>query len=89
MSQIGNNEEEDEEEEEEEEEETLSLSIQPRIKTFQEAIHNLSDVANFLDMRGYTAEATDVCCIINKVTALHYSTLSKTRQTTLDDYFHT
>ena len=58
----------------------------PKLITFHEAMQSLYDVAAFLDYKGYTSEATEVSRVTNVVAALHYSSLTKARQTTLDDF---
>ena len=37
-----------------------SVILQPRMKSFTAAIQNLTDVALFLDDKGFTTEATEV-----------------------------
>lgn len=81
--------EEDEEEEGEDGEgDSFCAPVLPKLTTFREAMQSLDDVAAFLDYKGYTSEATEVSRVTNMVAALHYSVLSKARQTTLDEFFH-
>ena len=51
-------------------------------------MQSLDDVVTFLDYKGYNSEATEVSRVTNMAVALHYSALSKARQTTLDTFFH-
>ena len=76
---------EDEEDEEDEEEGVSTKSPQPKLTTFRVAMQSL-DVAAFLDNKGCTYEATQVCYTRDLVAALSYST-TNTRQTTMDDFF--
>ena len=59
----------------------------PKLTTLHEAKQSLDDVAAFLDYKGHISKATEVSCMTNMVAALHYTILSKPRQTTLD-FFH-
>ena len=67
-----------------------SVILQPRIKSFTEAIQHLTDVASFLDNKGFTTEATEVNHLTTSVTRLSYiSYASRSKQSTLDAFLTT
>ena len=74
------------EDEENEEEGVTSKSVQPKLTIFRKAMQSLDDVAAFLDSKGCTSEATQVCHMKDVVRALSY-TADNTRQSTTDDCF--
>ena len=68
-----------------------SVILQPRIKSFfTEAIRHLTDVAFFLDNKGFTTEATEVNHLTTSVMRLSYiSYASRSKQSTLDAFLTT
>ena len=60
--------------------------VQPRITTISKAMKSLVNVSAFMENKGCTSEATQVCHIKDLAAALSYSE-DNTRQSTMDDFF--
>ena len=59
----------------------------PKITRFEDAMSSLEDVQVFLDSKGFLEQATIITASMNELAHLHLK--SKSRQSTLQEFFHT
>ena len=66
-----------------EEEEEGSPVVEPKLKNLPETLTALKDAFDFLDYKGFTAEATQVMSVVSTVPSLcHTEACKKNKQTT-------